>query len=128
MIIIIIRILYLCIIVSTINTLLFFWPVTFFLGWSLISYKFFIFTSNRVIDLLKNYTIINKQQKFWKNKKLRFNSEEEKKLFYLTRFNTLINKKINEYSDKHADLSKKLIFAYMFYCLFSILNTNFLKK
>lgn len=104
--IIIIRIIYAFLIVSTINTLLFFWPVTFLLGWSFASFKFFLFTSNKVWDFLRNFIVLNKEQKqYKKHKKPRFDTEEERKLYYLTKFNTIINKTLPNNIDKQANMS-----------------------
>jgi len=104
--IIIIRILYACLIVSTINALLFFWPVTFFLGWSFISYKFFFFSINRILDFLSNLIVLNNEPQQKRLKKFKFESEEEKKLYYITKFNTFINKTMPQNIDLQADISK----------------------
>ena len=106
--IIIIRLIYAFLIVSTINTLLFFWPVTFFFGWSFISYKFMLFVSKKIGDFFKNIIVLNKHKKIEiKQKKSKFENEEERKLYYLTKFNTIINKSLPENIDKQADMSKE---------------------
>lgn len=113
--ILIIRVVYALLIVSTINTLLFFWPLTFFFGWSFVSYKFLLFTTNKAWDYIRNIVVFDKQEKQQqiKQKKSKFDSEEERKLYYLTKFNTIINKTLPENIDKQADMSKQFFLKIM---------------
>lgn len=99
---------------TSLNAFFFFWPVFFFVAWSYASYKMLIYLVRIIFEKLLN-------KKTTKKIHLKFESEEEKKLFYLTRFNTKINKRLSLNTEKEADKGiclKKFfnpIFLFFFY-------------